>query len=176
MNDIQLSNFEKWVLKKRSIWFHIIVSYFTAFIWTIIYFVCKLNAQQKLKAEKIELENKYKDIIERENREKTTLIFDKSLKVSETSHPKRQKALKDIYFILEHGDTPDISANINDYCIELSYQEIDSNKEQAIGIVYDYATEIKKYYDSPDYAVITDFEVEKENDVYNLYFKIKIYN
>lgn len=37
----ELNNFEKWVLKKRSIWFHILVSYFTCFIWTIIYFVCK---------------------------------------------------------------------------------------------------------------------------------------
>ena len=36
-----MSNFDKFVLKKRSVWFHIIVGYLTLGIWVIIYFSTK---------------------------------------------------------------------------------------------------------------------------------------
>lgn len=38
---------KKWILKKRSIWFHIILTYFTCGIWAIVYFYCKLKHKNK---------------------------------------------------------------------------------------------------------------------------------
>lgn len=173
---IELNNFEEWVLKKRSIWFHIIVGYFTAFIWTFIYFYCKFQKNKKIKQKEDLLKLEKQDIENRLNRTKTTLVFNKKLKVVETSHPKRQKALKDIKFIMEHDDTPEISVSIDKKALSLFYCDIDSNKEQPIGVVYEYISDIYNYYSNPDYKVITEYEIEKEEDIYNLYVKIKIYN
>ena len=38
---------QEWVLKKRSIWFHIIITYFTCGIWAIIYFYFKQKQKNK---------------------------------------------------------------------------------------------------------------------------------
>lgn len=38
---------QEWVLKKRSIWFHIIITYFTCGIWAIIYFCFKQKQKNK---------------------------------------------------------------------------------------------------------------------------------
>lgn len=40
MNDIFIK-VSLWVCKKRSTTFHIIASFFSGFLWTILYFVCK---------------------------------------------------------------------------------------------------------------------------------------
>lgn len=43
---------KEWILKKRSIWFHIIVTYFTCGIWLIIYFYCKSTISTPKEQEK----------------------------------------------------------------------------------------------------------------------------
>lgn len=178
MNKNELNDFELWVLKKRSIWFHIIVGYLTCFVWVVIYFYCKIKSDRinKIKIEKLKQEKE--ELLKRKNREKTKLIFDKRLKVLETSHPKRQKILKIIYTILENNDTPNILASISNKSIDLFYCDIDDdfNEEQPIGIIKEYVNEIKQYYDNPDYEVKLDYEIEEKNEFYSLYVIIKIYN
>ncbi len=49
---IIINNFEKFVLKKRSIWFHIIVGYFTAFTWNIIWLITYILYNKKIKSNK----------------------------------------------------------------------------------------------------------------------------
>lgn len=39
---------KNWILKKRSIWFHIILTYFTCGIWAIVYFYCKYTNKDKV--------------------------------------------------------------------------------------------------------------------------------
>lgn len=48
-----MNNWELFILKKRSIWFHIIVGYLTAGLWVIVYFVTNYNYNKKLKKEAI---------------------------------------------------------------------------------------------------------------------------
>lgn len=175
----ELNSFEKWVVKKRSIWFHIIVGYLSCFIWLIIYFYCKYKSDKIIREKEEKLQREKEEIAKRKSRKKTELVFDKRIKVRETSHPSRQKLLKVIYTILENSDTPDISASIGNKSIELFYCDIDDDlsDDHPIGVIKeDFCSEIKKYYDSPDYDVFMDYEVEQDDDIYNLYAIIKIYN
>lgn len=179
MNNNELNNFEKWVIKKRSIWFHIIIGYLSCFIWLIIYFYCKYKSDKINKEKEEKLKQQKEELTRRKNRKKTELIFNKKLKVSETSHPSRQKLLKVIYTILENNDTPDISASISNKSIDFFYCDIDDDlmDDQPIGILKDdCCSELKKYYDSPDYDVFMDYEVEQNDDFYSLYVTIKVYN
>ena len=38
---------KEWILKRRSILFHIVITYFTCGIWAVIYFYCKLTQNNK---------------------------------------------------------------------------------------------------------------------------------
>lgn len=51
----------KWILKKRSIFFHIFATFFTGGIWAIIYIYCKLTSSNTVK------EKTYKQYVEEYN-------------------------------------------------------------------------------------------------------------
>ena len=65
-----------WVTKERSMLFHVIVSFLTAFLWTIIYFLCKyyLSTLDKIPNQKYiqYQENKQKQVIRNMENKKLT--------------------------------------------------------------------------------------------------------
>ena len=187
MNKNKLNKFEKWVVNQKTS-VHVVLAILTYFIWIFVYIYCKnkSNKIQKLETERIQNEKIAKekqeeeerlDYVRRISREKNNLIFDEKIKVKETSHPKRQKLLKDIDFIANHGDIPNISIDFEMHCATIYYNEIDSKDEKEIGCFYDYVGELYDYNISPDYNIKIEFETSKEDDgAYVLYCIIKVYN
>lgn len=182
MNKYELSRFENWVLKQK-IWITVLLSLFTYFIWFFIFLYCKyreneVNKNIILKNEKMEKSKHYddeEDMKKRINRKKDKLILHKIIKVSDTSHSERQKILKEIDFIVNHGDSPNISIDIKKTYIDIYYCEIDSENEKQIGTVNN-VNDFIQYFHNIDYDVKFNFKIEHEKDAYVLYFEINIYN
>lgn len=116
------------------------------------------------------------DKMKRKMREKNNLIFHEKIKAVETVHPNRQRLLKDICFISEHGESPCLITEFNNNSIDIFYIPIDSDKFKPIGKIYEYSNELTRYDNSIDYEVKIDYNVCKENDVYVLYIDVKVYN
>lgn len=104
LNNTELSNIEKWVLKKRSIWFHIIVGYFSGFLWTILYFYCKYRSNT------IEEQKN----LEKNSNIKMTISFNDNYKRNEKSLYKKNKTRKMVSdYIVFDLETTGLDCNYN---------------------------------------------------------------
>lgn len=57
-----MNRFTKWILKERNVWFHIILGFFTGFVWNIVYCYCKYCNHKNLVTKNIS--NNSKEISE----------------------------------------------------------------------------------------------------------------
>lgn len=130
------------------------------------------NKDKELKTQNAIAQDKMK----RKMREKNNLIFHEKIKAVETVHPNRQRLLKDICFISEHGESPCLITEFNNNSLDIFYIPIDSDKFKPIGKIYEYSNELTRYDNSIDHEVKIDYNVCKENDVYVLYIDVKVYN
>lgn len=149
--------FEKIILKKRSVWCHIILTYFTLGIWLIIYFRCKkkkihseeIKSNQLKIEEEEKLKERQKQIIlkEEENKIKEQKFLDEHKIIETKIVGVTQGKIQEYLLKLEHSCEanilirPDLNNKYSDNAIEViailtTYNKYDESSERHYKIGY----------------------------------------
>lgn len=168
---------KNWILKKRSIWFHIILTYFTCGIWAIVYFYCKYTNKDKVELYMHQtnyspftnnnfeilskIEKKYSNVLHKhyQNIEKINMLYTVINNLALPNNPEMQKVIN---LCLEDID---LAPEILNYCKEKAdYYNDDLEKHlinyetfQRLAIIYEKQKEYEKAIDICKYAIEVRF-------------------